>query len=79
MEYFQGGGGLNSPYFAHRIRINRMSNPAFLWCQQYPATGYFQRFHVEWGSNQDPEVDYDIVQFENEKAALMFRLTWGHI
>ena len=82
MEHFYGGGGNNKPYFAHKIKVKRMTTEAFEWCSDYPSTGPFQRFHVEWNiySNSDEmHKRYDLVQFESEQAALMFALRFGHL
>ena len=81
MEHFRGGGGNNKPFFAHRIKVKKMTAAAFEWCSDYPSTGPFQRFHVEWDNLTGNEMHkgYDIVQFESEQAALMFALRFGHL
>ena len=75
MEYFWSEGG-HRPYFAHRVRVPNCDTEMYKWCEAFDDEGaYFRRFHVEWASVYNR--DYDIVQFEWDKAALMFKLTWG--
>jgi hypothetical protein len=78
MEYFSSHGGNNRPYFAHRLKVKKMTAEAYEWCIAYPSTGYFQRFHVEWDS-YDAGIGYEIVQFESERAAIMFALKFGDL
>ena len=76
MEYFYSEGGNNRPYFSHRIKVPKCEREMYKWCQDFSDEGaYFRRFHVEWASVYNR--NYDVVQFEWEKAAFMFRLTWG--
>lgn len=77
MEKFYSGGGNNSPRFPYRIKVDRCTTEMYEWCEAYPVpgSGFFQRFHVEWGSSNDK--DYDVVQFEWEEPALMFALKFG--
>lgn len=82
MEYFSSHGGNNKPYFTHRLKVKKMTNEAYEWCLDYPSTGYFQRFHVEWDSyapGTEMHKGYEIVQFESERAAIMFALKFGHL
>ena len=82
MEFYYSHGGNNKPRFAHRIRIKKMTTEAYEWCLLYPLNGPFQRFHVEWdhyAKGDELHKGYDIVQFENEQAAIMFQLAWGHL
>jgi len=81
MKYFHGGGGNNSPWFAHRIKIlGELPKGAFEWCQAYPdGDRPFRRFHVEWdhyAKGDEMHKGYVIVQFEWEEAAIMFALRW---
>jgi len=47
------------------------------WCENFNDEGtHFRRFHVEW-KDVWPGRNYEVVQFEWDKAALMFKLTWG--
>ena len=77
MEYFGSG----KPYFAHRIRLKSITTEAYEWCCDYPDDGQpFRRFHVEWdlqSLGNDGHKGYEVVQFEWEEAAIMFKLRWG--
>jgi len=76
MEYFYSEGGNNRPYFSHRVKVPTCNTDMYKWCTDFSDEGaYFRRFHVEWKSVYNR--DYDVVQFEWEKAAFMFKLTWG--
>lgn len=77
MEYFYSGGGNNSPYFSHRIRVPNCTAEMYEWCAAFDDDGkYFCRWHVEWKATHKPR-DYEVVQFEWREAANMFLLTWG--
>ena len=77
MEYFYSDGGNNRPYFSHRIKVPKCTTEMYQWCTSFDDEGrYFRRWHVEWASVYGSR-DYDIVQFEWEHAAFMFKLTWG--
>lgn len=77
MEYFHGGGGSSNPYFSHRIKVKRVTNEMFAWCNAYVIEGpqHFARWHCEHGGHRNR--DYDVVQFEREEPALMFALKFG--
>ena len=76
MEYFRSGGGNNSPYFSHRIRVPDCTSDMYTWCTEYDDQGsYFRRWHVEWKGIT--KKNYDVVQFEWEEAALLFALKFG--
>jgi hypothetical protein len=77
MEFFYGGGGSSNPYFAHRIKVKKVSNEMFEWCNDYEVVGahHFARWHCEHGSAYNR--DHDVVQFEREEPALMFALKFG--
>ena len=82
MEHFFSSGGNNRPYFAHRFKIKKMTEEAYNWCLAYPSTGPFQRFHVEWDhykKGDELHKGYEVVQFESERAAIMFALKFGHL
>lgn len=77
MEYFWSDGGNNAPYFRYRIRVPKCTTEMYEWCEALSDEGsYFRRFHVEWKLTHKGR-DYDVVQFEWEHAAFMFKLTWG--
>lgn len=76
MEYFYSGGGNNRPYFSYRIKVPKVSDEMYEWCEAYDAQGRcFCRWHVEWADLY--QKNYDIVQFEWEEAAIMFVLKFG--
>ena len=77
MEYFYSSGGNNRPWFANRIKVNKLTTEAYEWCLSYPSQGPFSRFHVEWGTNRG--VDYDVVQFELEKVAYLFKIAYSEL
>lgn len=77
MEYFWSDGGNNNPDFRYRVKVPKCTSDMYDWCVEFDDEGkYFRRWHVQWQVNR-PGRDYDIVQFEWDKAALMFKLTWG--
>ena len=77
MEYFWSDGGNNKPYFRYRVKIPKCTTEMYEWCEAFSDEGsYFRRFHVEWKLTHKDR-DYDVVQFEWEHAAFMFKLTWG--
>lgn len=79
MKYFHAGAGAN-PRFAHRLKVKKVTNEMWTWCDEYDAgTGVdsdFRRWHVEFGERSFwvNDLGYDIIQFEWEQAALMFSL-----
>ena len=77
MEYFYGGGGSSNPYFSHRIKVKKVTNEMFEWCDAYVIDGpqHFARWCTEWGESRGR--DYDVVQFEREEPLLMFILKFG--
>lgn len=77
MEYFWTDGGNNRPYFSYRFKVERCTNEMYNWAEQYPTVGhgYFQRWHVEWATVYNR--DHDIIQFEWEEAAKIFRIAFA--
>lgn len=76
MEYFYSSGGNNRPWFTNRIKVKAVSNEMHEWCTNYDSEGRpFRRWHVEWGSNRG--LEFDVIQFEWEQAALLFALKFG--
>lgn len=75
MEYFWTDGGNNNPWFEHRIKIPKVTDEMYRWCEAYPTQGKcFCRWHVEWGRNR--QLEYDVIQFEWRQAAIDFSLRW---
>lgn len=78
MNKFYGGGGNNEPHFAYRFYVSDVTNDMFTWCEDYPLTGDFERFHVLWKyEGRDTDRPLHIVQFESKKAAYMFRIAFS--
>lgn len=74
MKYFEHGGGAN-PYFRYRIIVSIFTEEMYDWCNSYPLHEDFHRWHVEWRMSHNRT--YDIVQFESEKAAYMFKIAFS--
>jgi hypothetical protein len=78
MEYFWSDGGNNRPYFRYRVKVPKCTTEMYEWCEAFDDEGvYFRRWHVEWKDVHGHGLNYDVVQFEWDKAAVMFKLTWG--
>jgi len=76
MEYFHSGGG-GPPYFLHRIKVLKCTEEMYDWCDSFDSEGKsFCRWHVEWSNSTRY---YEIVQFEWEAAAIIFKLKFGCI
>jgi hypothetical protein len=77
MEYFWSDGGNNRPVFRYRVKVSKCTEEMYRWCEQFDDEGkYFRRWHVEWRTTHIDK-EYEVVQFEWEHAAFMFKLTWG--
>lgn len=74
MKYFERGGGAD-PYFRHRIKVSKVTDDMCTWCNSYPLNGDCERWHIEWSILN--RCDYDVVQFESEKAAYMFTIAYS--
>lgn len=74
MEYFYGGGGTNRPSFPYAFRVTQVTNDMWQWCDQYPLTGPFERWHVLHSPN---DVVNPIIQFESKKAAYLFSIAYS--
>jgi hypothetical protein len=74
MEYFYGGGGSSNPNFVYRYEVKTVTNEMWAWCENYPLTGPFERWHVQHSmhTNANP-----IITFENKNAAFMFSLAYS--
>lgn len=85
MEYFYGGGGNNRPDFTYRFLVTRVTEEMFHWCERYPLTGPFERWHVIYNykttftspSAAKDEKEMPLIQFENKQAAFMFSLAFS--
>jgi hypothetical protein len=81
MEYFYGGGGNNNPDFTYRFLCKEITNEMWKWCENYPLTGPFERWHIK--RNGDPRNDnvdrkeIPMIQFESRQAAYWFRLAYS--
>ena len=81
MELFYGSGGSQNPNFVHRFLVERVTNEMYMWCQDYPLNGPFERWYVQ---HRFKVLDYDggqkelpLIQIESRKAAYMFRITFS--
>jgi len=75
MKFFYRGPGAD-PYFRHRVKVTVVTEDMFQWCNAYPLDGDFERWHVEWHATRKDRT-YDVVQFESEKAAYMFKIAYS--
>jgi hypothetical protein len=74
MEYFYGGGGRSDPDFIYRFEVKEVNNEMWKWCEAYPLTGPFERWHVKHVNKSTPN---PIITFESRKAAYMFNLAYS--
>ncbi len=80
MEYFYSDGGNNRPSFAYSFILKDLTTEMWEWCERYPETGYFQRWHVIY--NFGPATNGDsketpLIQFESRKAAYLFSIAYS--
>jgi hypothetical protein len=76
MEYFYGGGGNSNPDFIYRFEVAEVTNEMWKWCENYPLTGPFERWHVQHKSTI-AKLQNPIITFESRKAAYMFRIAFS--
>ena len=76
MEYFYGGGGRSDPDFVYRFEVRSVPDVMWAWCESYPLTGPFERWHVQHESKMARR-DHPIITFESRKAAYMFRIAFS--
>ncbi len=83
MEYFYSGGGNNRPDFTYRFLVTRVTEEMFHWCERYPLTGPFERWHViyNYKTNHNGDLgdrkETPLIQFENKQAAFMFSIAFS--
>ena len=77
MEYFYGGGGRSNPDFTYRFLCKDITNEMWKWCEDYPLTGPFERWHVYRNYNSTGLDVHPMIQIESRKAAYMFRITFS--
>ncbi len=82
MEYFYSDGGNNRPHFVYRFLLKEVNTAMWEWCERYPLTGPFERWHVIRNHTDGtaflgdgPETP--LIQFESKKAAQMFRIAYS--
>lgn len=75
MEKFYGGGGRSNPDFVYRFEVKEVTNEMYKWCEDYPLTGPFERWYIQYSSSQANA--NPIIQFESRKAAYWFRLAYS--
>lgn len=74
MEYFYGGGGNSNPDFTYRFLVKEVTNDMWKWCENYPLTGPFERWHIRHNTHQS---GCPIMQIESRKAAYLFRIAFS--
>ena len=74
MDKFYGGGGRSNPDFVYRFEVKEVTNEMYTWCENYPLTGPFERWYIQYSSHTDAK---PIIQFESRKAAYWFRLAYS--
>jgi hypothetical protein len=81
MEYFYGGGGNNNPSFPYAFIVKSIPDVMWAWCERYPLTGPFERWHVKHDykklSYKGGEIKVPLIQFESKKAAYLFRIAYS--
>ncbi len=83
MEYFYSGGGNNRPDFTYRFLVTRVTEEMFHWCERYPLTGPFERWHViynyetNYNGDLSDRKETPLIQFENKQAAFMFSIAFS--
>lgn len=80
MEYFYGGGGNNRPSFPYAFTVKSIPDVMWAWCERYPLTGPFERWHVIHNYGQPTDADkkeIPLIQFESRKAAYLFSLAYS--
>ena len=80
MEYFWTDGGNNRPDFTYRYLLKEVNTEMWEWCEKYPLTGPFQRWHVIRNYGQPTDQDkkeVPLIQFEDKSAAFMFGIAFS--
>jgi len=83
MEYFWSDGGNNRPDFTYRFLVKEITTDMYKWCEAYPLTGPFERWHIvrnyriSYNSNDSDSKETPLIQFESKKAARMFRIAYS--
>jgi hypothetical protein len=75
MEKFYGGGGRSNPDFVYRFEVKTVSNEMYEWCEQYPLTGPFERWYIQYSSSSSDA--NPVIQFESRQAAYWFRIAYS--
>ena len=81
MELFYGGGGASNPNFCYRFLVETVTNEMYSWCLDYPLTGPFERWYVEYRHKalnyQGGQKELPLIQIENRDAAFMFAIAFS--
>ena len=77
MEYFYGGGGRSNPDFVYRFLLKEVTTDMWKWCENYPLSGPFERWYVQYNAKMGGVDQSPILQIENKKAAFMFSLAYS--
>lgn len=80
MEYFWSDGGNNRPSFPYAFILKEINSNIWNWCDSYPLTGPFERWHVirNYGKSTDGDrAEIPLIQFESRKAAYLFSIAYS--
>ncbi len=80
MEYFWSDGGNNRPDFTYRFTMKEITEGMHHWCNNYPLTGPFERWHIIRNFGQPTDGDkkeVPLIQFESRQAAYWFRIAFS--
>ncbi len=80
MEYFWSDGGNNRPDFTYRFTMKEITEGMHHWCNNYPLTGPFERWHIVRNFRQPTDGDkkeVPLIQFESRQAAYWFRIAFS--
>lgn len=77
MELFYGGGGRSNPDFLYRFLVKEVTEEMFIWCENYPLNGPFERWYIQHNTKMGGPEQSPIVQIENKNAAFMFSIAFS--
>lgn len=68
-----------TPCFPYKVRVKNGTDDMIDWCEWYAPADDFSQFHVEWLSEYGGSLYPAEFQFEDERAALLFKLKFGDL
>ena len=80
MEYFYSWGGNPTPSFPYCFTLKEINTDMWKWCEFYPLTGPFERWHVIRNYGQPTHEDkkeIPLIQFDSRKAAYLFKIAYS--